>query len=183
MTTSTCPRCQKTFMGRTIGAHAKVCGVTPSELFWQKANRNGPNGCWLWTGSIKPRNGYGHFRVGRKDWNAHRFAYLDTHGSLPAELEVMHTCDVPSCINPAHLRLGTHRDNMQDSLKKGRHTCGERNGHARLTDEIVRAIRKEYRPGNRRTQRGNLNELANRYGVSAGSLYAAATKRTWRHLP
>lgn len=81
--------------------------------------------CWLWTGT-KERNGYGqvytHRRLdGRKVRHyAHRVAYAITHGFVPAHLEVMHRCDVPGCVNPDHLTLGTHADNMADSAAKKR---------------------------------------------------------------
>lgn len=70
--------------------------------------------CWLWTG---PRTAAGYGRFG--DEYAHRLAWEETHSVSAEGFEVMHKCDNPPCINPAHLRLGTHRENMLDAWAKG----------------------------------------------------------------
>lgn len=134
----TCPKCGAKFGGNSVGSHAMKCDVSPAELFWQKVNRNGPGGCWLWTGSIKPRNGYGNMTVKAVNWNTHRFAYAQVKGAIPKGMEVMHTCDVPHCVNPEHLRLGTHAENMADCKAKGRNTKTGNN----LTFEQRSAIAK-----------------------------------------
>lgn len=83
--------------------------------------------CWLWTGA-KENHGYGLAYTGfkpdgRKDRHyAHRIAYALVHGFVPAHLEVMHSCDVTRCVNPAHLSLGTQKENIQDQLDRGRHS-------------------------------------------------------------
>lgn len=77
-------------------------------------------GCWLWTARKTPR-GYGRFHFHGKDGYAHRAAMALFHGiDVPADKLVMHSCDNPSCVNPAHLSIGTQYDNMQDAAKKGR---------------------------------------------------------------
>ena len=81
--------------------------------------------CWLWSGA-KETHGYGLAYTGlkpdgRKDRHyAHRIAYVIAHGCVPAHLEVMHSCDVPRCVNPAHLSLGTHQQNITDREARGR---------------------------------------------------------------
>ncbi len=88
-----------------------------------------PSGCWLWSLS-KDKDGYGRFALpGKKNIQAHRMAWLIAHGEIPAGLEVMHTCDVPACCRPSHLKLGTHAENMADRDRKGRAAKGERNGN------------------------------------------------------
>lgn len=63
---------------------------------------------------------YGVFLVNGRSINAHRFAYQIAHGPVPDDMFVCHRCDNPPCVNPAHLFLGTHVDNMQDMISKGR---------------------------------------------------------------
>lgn len=78
-------------------------------------------GCHLWTGAVFD-NGYGVFRIGGKNKKAHRVAFEQAHGVLlePAQ-KLLHSCDVRNCINPAHLSVGTCRDNTLDCLAKGRY--------------------------------------------------------------
>ena len=77
------------------------------------------NGCWLWQ-RAKTNQGYGSLVIGGERWKAHRLAYSVFRGPIPEGLYVCHKCDVPQCVNPYHLFLGTHSDNMQDASKKGR---------------------------------------------------------------
>lgn len=125
---------------------------------------------------------------------AHRVAWILTHGAIPPGMDVLHHCDNPPCVNPAHLFTGTHTDNMRDMFAKGRrHTVtpsgerhwsrrlpermprGERHGMARLTAEQAAAIRVAYARGDV-TQR----ELAARYGVSRPTVSAIVTGRHWK---
>lgn len=137
-------------------------------------------GCRLWFGASVPR-GYGvtHFN-GRQQY-AHRVAWQLAYGPIPDGLLVLHTCDVPACINSNHLFLGTDADNTADKVKKGR--CnparGEQAGNAKLTVEIVREIRSIYKPYD---PVFSGVALADRFGVSSEAAYAAATGRTWRNI-
>lgn len=178
---SVCPACGVKFGGRTIGAHIKRCpkGVKPIDLFWQKVNKAGAGGCWLWTGAVEGR-GYGHFRTGRKDYRAHHVAWEHFNGPR-GTLHVLHRCDVRNCVNPAHLFLGTHEQNMADCRSKGRHTHGEKNPSAKLNPEKVREIRRDYRDATTGHE-SNALELSAKYGVSNTAIYAAATRRTWKTI-
>ena len=77
------------------------------------------SGCWVWTGSGNS-NDYGVLHVTGQRWMAHRLAFVLTKGAIQDDLLVCHTCDVPPCLNPDHLFLGTTKDNVADSLRKGR---------------------------------------------------------------
>jgi len=85
--------------------------------YWNKVNKT--NTCWEWHGG-KDHDGYGRFKVEGKLWQAHRYSIV-LDGRDPIGKVVMHTCDNPSCVNPAHLQLGTQADNVKDMIAKGRY--------------------------------------------------------------
>lgn len=87
------------------------------DRFWEKVNKSG--GCWTWTGA-QHRQGYGHIRIDDSVEFAHRVSWNIHFGAIPDGAEIMHVCDNPCCVNPDHLMLGTHRDNMRDMARKGR---------------------------------------------------------------
>lgn len=92
--------------------------MTDIERFNAKTEPCGD--CLRWTGRIQP-NGYGQFRLNGKTHYAHRASYILFNGELSKGDVVMHSCDNRWCVNPAHLSVGTQRDNLIDMTIKGRH--------------------------------------------------------------
>lgn len=100
-----------------------------------------PNsGCWLWDGYVG-RAGYGVFRLNGVDARAHRLSYHMHMGRFDPSLVVRHKCDVPACVNPDHLCIGTHADNVRDKVDRGRAPRGESHVNSKLTDSQVDEVR------------------------------------------
>ena len=93
--------------------------ATPEDRFWRKVDKSGE--CWLWQGATYCRMHYGCLGIGGRTTRAHRFSWELHNGPIPDGLCVLHRCDVPRCVNPDHLFLGTKLDNMKDRTAKGRH--------------------------------------------------------------
>lgn len=167
--------------------------MTPTaEQFMQRTRRNGE--CIEWTGPIKPE-GYGSFTIGsrtdgsRRTVQSHRFSYELFNGPIPDGMQVCHACDNRLCVNPAHLWLGSQRDNLQDAIAKGRwspngwrevHPEGQLRGsqlyNAKLTEEQVVEIRMLHSQGVR------FVKLARRFGVSPSAIRHIVIRRNWTHV-
>lgn len=129
----TCERCGAVVYKRTNGKlKPRFCSVSCSQvthlakrfppekrkrIFWEHVNKT--ESCWLWTGP-RTGTGYGVFSIAGQRRMTHRWSYEWAHGQIPDGHGVLHKCDVPLCVNPAHLFTGTQADNMRDMLQKGR---------------------------------------------------------------
>lgn len=96
-----------------------------ADRFWEKVDRSaGAGGCWLWTAG-RSSDGYGKFQAGTwghpRPARAHRISWEMATGRSAEGGVVLHACDTPLCVNPAHLSLGTHADNVADMVAKRRH--------------------------------------------------------------
>lgn len=151
------------------------------------------SGCWLWTGPLS-YNGYGLLAIwnGKASRNirAHRFNWERAHGPIPPGMHACHRCDVRSCCNPDHIFIGTHADNMQDAVRKGRTSQGaahraiirrvaargSRNGKALLTEADIPIIRQRLAAGE------VARVIAADFGVSPPTISDVKTGRKWSHV-
>ena len=135
------------------------------------------NGCWIWQ-RWKDKDGYGKFGKGRHRRLAHRAYYERYNGEIPSGKFVLHSCDNTSCVNPEHLMVGTHEDNMRDRNRKGRQgrSPGIKNGQAKLNEMAIKEIRGMLKNGI--SQR----EVSELYGVRQGNISRIHLRKTWKHV-
>lgn len=146
--------------------------------------------CWMWSRGVN-RQGYGKIKMHGRTVFAHRASFEIFVSEIPVGMQVCHRCDVPACVNPAHLFVGTSADNHADRNKKNRQARGDRqglrvhpdraprgsrNGSAKLTEVDVKEIRKRLEAGELR------REVAALYSVSTATINFIAWRRTWNWL-
>lgn len=150
--------------------------------------------CWKWRGKpVGPRRQqYGRFSVGREIVRAHRLAFFLFHGFISNSLFVLHRCDHPLCVNPNHLFLGTHADNIKDEVSKGRARKrplvngvsglvyktgrGKHSGMRKLSEDDVLRIRQLL------YQRESDTDIARKFGVAISTVSRIAHGDTWKHV-
>lgn len=142
-----------------------------SLRFWSKVDKGEDDccACWLWTGFRAPYNGYGKIKVGGKRGlaaQAHRVSWELHFGAIPAGMTVHHRCDVPACVRPDHLRVGTHAENMEDMARKGRQRRS-------LSDEQVRLVR---------SSTSSASQLACSLGVLLSTVLRVRSGETYRRV-
>lgn len=151
------------------------------ERFWRHVQKG--EDCWNWTGSIKA--GYGQFKVNRAPIRAHRFSWELHFGAIVPDLLVCHHCDNPRCVRPDHLFLGSHLNNTQDMIRKGRkvvHTPDRplsrafldalRERRRKVSDEQVRTIRQRYAAGG-----VSMRKLGAEYGIDHSTVVRIVGRR------
>ena len=131
------------------------------------------DGCWIWHTASNGPMGYGGITVKKQFMAAHRYAWILEHGFIPNCISVCHRCDIPACVNPDHLFLGTPKNNSQDMVKKGRSTFGEKHPNAKLTEEIVIQIRSSTAPQ---------KQDAKKYGLIQQTISDIKRRRIWKHI-
>lgn len=147
---------------------------SPHIRFWKYASKRGADDCWNWSGS-KLRSGYGQMTIQGKCVQAHRFSYELHFGFFPKTAHVLHRCDNSSCVNPAHLFLGTAKDNKEDCVAKHRHAAGESHGMALLTREQVGEIRTRYVK-----RKVPMKFFADKFGVTISAVNQVLRNVTWK---
>lgn len=174
--------------------------ITPvdAQRFYEKLVTR-ENGCIEWTGharrtAAKYGYPYGVFRIGGKEFLAHRIAYLLAKGAMPAGYVVMHACDNGVCCNPEHLSLGTKRENSADMVRKGRSPRGDRHSSQRHPESVAKGERHHWH----KLIDDDVFEIRGRYDggeswsaihrtsyarVSPQTVMRIARRLTWRHLP
>lgn len=161
------------FCSRTCSVHHRH--GDPVSRFMDAVSPEPNSGCWLWTRYVD-RKGYGLVGNGTEQVFAHRFSYETFVGPLIAGLCICHRCDNPTCVNPDHLFQATHRENMDDMVRKRRHAFGSRHPNAKLNerdiDEIVFFSAMGMGPDN----------LASLYGVAARTIRKTILGANWSHV-
>lgn len=137
------------------------------------------SGCWIWLMSVI-QDGYGRMQLGPRKVLAHRFSYETFVGPIPDGMLVLHSCDVPPCINPNHLFLGDDAANSADKVAKQRQARGPTHGlrgndcpASKLKEDDIRAIRADSRSG---------DLIASDYGICSSNVYFIKARKTWRHV-
>lgn len=148
--------------------------VTGKPIEWEEDEK----GCWICTSHINNTNRYTRIWVNNKQVALHRFMYEYYKRKIPEKMEVCHSCDNTRCINPEHLFLGTHKENMQDCIKKKRFkmemdNTGSRNGMSKLTEEQVVQIFYA---------KGINKEIGYKFNVTASCVSNIKSKRSWKHI-
>lgn len=144
--------------------------------FMEKIQVNNHTSCWEWVAS-RTSTGYGRIMFNGKNRGAHRVSWIIHNGAIPDEKHVLHICDNPSCVNPKHLFLGTHADNMSD--KKNKNRCrppkGENHPKAKITKQDVKTIRHLYF-----AERREYGELAKYFSLNPSTVRRICIRASWR---
>jgi hypothetical protein len=166
-----------------LDAPDKYKHAPPEERIWRYIDLSPhPRDCWLWTGAVKT-GGYGCFtmKVGgkKRGIGAHRAMFILAVREPPEGIDVLHECDNPPCVNPAHLFLGTAVDNIRDMQMKGRanYLAGSEKPLAKLDEASVLDMRDV-----RRRTGESYSSLARRFGVCRATAYFAVTGKNWKHV-
>jgi len=150
--------------------------TSPEVRLWRKIIKQAA-GCWIYQGCLN-KFGYGVIatRAGQAPSLTHRIAYVSRHGAIPEGKCILHTCDVPACVNPDHLFVGTRADNIADCVSKKRNSFGEKNGHSVLSERDVLDIR------NMITLNFDDTYIASKFNVSRKAIYDIRSGKNWKYL-
>jgi hypothetical protein len=133
----------------------RPCYHEPLEKkFWRYVEKT--SSCWMWKG-YTDKDGYGTIKNGHTTLRAHRVSFKIHHGQIDENKLILHTCNNPSCVNPAHLYQGDQYDNMKDRIDSGNYLFGENHFNAKVPDSDVLKIRNHT---------GTYKQIAAEFGIS-----------------
>lgn len=167
-----CPHC-----GNRIPPKKEEQPFSPQDIqrFWKGVEKK-ENGCWIFTKGSTP---YGRLKMGGVVQGAHIASWKLHGGKIEDGKILLHSCDTPRCVNPAHLSVGTHSENAADKCKKGRHNSpkGAANVNSKLDEEKVLYIRESLA-----NKIETINSLAKKYGTSFQVIYHVAIGSGWKSV-
>lgn len=167
--------------------------LAQSDLLWSRVKKGEPEECWLWTGSTN-QSGYGQMKINGKNRLPHRITYcLATGDAYEGDYVVRHDCDNPACVNPRHLRPGTHQQNTLDMFGRCRHPIqydpeyrarmaaagycrGEKSPRASLRDAQIEDILRMRIAGR------SIKSIAEELGVRSQVIQQVVAGKTWAHV-
>lgn len=146
------------------------------DRFWSKVVKTSPEGCWLWSANMNNK-GYGLFRPGGTvpKQLAHRVSYEAAFGKIPNGGIILHSCDNRICVNPAHLRVGTFKENTADMYSRDRGISGEKHPNCRIRVEDVLEMRSRAK-----TEPHSL--IAADFSISRRHASDVIAGRRWGHI-
>ena len=145
----------------------------PKKTFWEQVEKT--KDCWFWKGKVD-RCGYGIYLINNFCHKSHRYCYEITNNLKIGKQIAMHTCDTPKCVNPDHIKLGTHVDNQKDKFNKNRQAKGEKIATSKLTQKDVFDARNTYK-----NEKVTYKQLAAKYGVCKDTMQKAIRGINWSH--
>lgn len=188
-----CQLCDKKYFVRPCHANStKYCsrrcsGVVNGKIREEKNNSkeyllskikvDKKTGCWIWQG-CKNKDGYGEKSYKGKRTRVHRVFYELFIGKIPKGMCVCHKCDIPACVNPSHLFIGTHQDNSDDKMKKKRNKnpIGEKHGMAKLKEKDVLEIRRLYKEGY------SSRKIGRKFNAGKSTILRIVRRNNWNHI-
>lgn len=190
-----CPICNKNFKvppsdikngrGKYCSKNCMAIGykIPLEERFFRHVSKSNHSSCHIWIGN-RFNTGYGSFGFTdsnnkKRRWKpylAHRIAYEIAYGKFDKNLEVCHRCDNPLCVNPDHLFLGSHSDNMNDAAVKKRMQYGESRHNNKLKESDIILIHQFYKEG--KTQK----QISDMFHVSQSVICRILNYKTWKHI-
>lgn len=132
------------------------------------------NGCYECISHKADKNGYIDMCINNNRVKLHRYIYSKFFNNIKDNEVVRHRCDNASCINPEHLEIGSHRDNVEDRCKRGRSAVGTSHGRNKLTEQQVKEIRSN--------EKDSISKLSRMYGVDRKNIRLIKQFKTWNWL-